>query len=207
MADTQWPRYEVFKQDKQGRTHEAIGTVHASDGEIAIQNARDVHVRRPGCVSLWVAPESAILKVTTQEVTARASNFEEAGITGGTAYTNGLDSPDAVQDSYQVFVKNTLRRSMSAATHLGQVEAHSAESALRLAMAHPEWSRNTVYVWWIVPEHSIIRSQEDDILSMFEPASRKTYKQQSRYGLIERGSHSIAQSIPSSVIDEQASID
>jgi len=56
---TQWPRYEVFKQDKPNKPYEAIGTVHAPDGELALFHARNVHVRRPACHGLWVVSEEA----------------------------------------------------------------------------------------------------------------------------------------------------
>lgn len=174
MADTQWPRYEVFKQDKPARPHEAIGTVHASDGEIALQNARDVYVRRPDCHSLWVAPESAILKITAQQLPNGQGHPAEGG--------HSRPSPQR----FQVFAKKTLRRSMIAAAHVGEVHASSASHALAMALENPEWNKGEIYVWWIVPENALIRNDADDILSMFEPATRKTYKQQSRYGLVER---------------------
>ena len=170
MADTQWPRYEVFKQEKPGRPYEAIGTVHAPDGEMALQNARDVHVRRPDCYSLWVAAESVILKMTAQQLLSfeRIVSHEEKG--------------DLPRQGYQVFVKNTLRRSMIAAVGVGEVDASSVAQALALALDNQAWNQGDIYVWWIVPNNAIIRSEPDDILSMFEPAISKTYKQQSRYG-------------------------
>ncbi|MFQ5435705.1 MAG: phenylacetic acid degradation protein, partial [Anaerolineae bacterium] len=40
MPDTQWPLWEVFKQDKPDKAHESVGTVHAPDAEMALLNAR-----------------------------------------------------------------------------------------------------------------------------------------------------------------------
>src|SRR5919205_2858175 len=54
-ADSQWPLWEVFVQEKTGAPHEHAGSVHAVDREMAIQNARDVYGRR-GAVSMWVVP-------------------------------------------------------------------------------------------------------------------------------------------------------
>ena len=72
MTDTQWPRYEVFKQDKPGKPHEAVGSVHAPDAEMAMLNARNVFVRRPSAVSLWVVAADVIrtvaLEATLQSV-------------------------------------------------------------------------------------------------------------------------------------------
>ena len=58
-ADSQWPLWEVFVQEKTGAPHEHAGSVHAVDREMALQNARDVYCRR-GAVSMWVVPTDAI---------------------------------------------------------------------------------------------------------------------------------------------------
>lgn len=174
MSDTQWPRYEVFKQDKPNRPHEAIGTVHATDAEVALQNARDVHVRRPDCHSLWVALESRILKRTAQQLAQQPA-----------------DQPDPPADDtelYQIFCKQTLRRNMIAATHVGEIRAATPEHALAAAIDSTDLvaDPSAIYVWWVVPDRDIIRSEDENIASLFEPATRKTYKQQGRYGIIER---------------------
>src|SRR3990170_4175075 len=54
LDDTQWPRFQVFKQDRTELPFENVGSVHAPDAEMALQNARDVFVRRPECTGLWV---------------------------------------------------------------------------------------------------------------------------------------------------------
>jgi ring-1,2-phenylacetyl-CoA epoxidase subunit PaaB len=59
QADTQWPLWEVFVQERTGAPHEHAGSVHAVDREMALQNARDVYGRR-GAVSMWVVPSDAI---------------------------------------------------------------------------------------------------------------------------------------------------
>ena len=58
---TQWPLWEVFTQAGKGAPHEHAGSVHATDAEHAMQNARDVYCRRGEAVSLWVVPASAIV--------------------------------------------------------------------------------------------------------------------------------------------------
>ena len=60
QTDTQWPLWEVFTQIKQGAPHEHAGSVHATDSEIALQNARDVYSRRGEAKSIWVVPSGAI---------------------------------------------------------------------------------------------------------------------------------------------------
>ena len=55
-GDSQWPLWEVFTQERTGVPHEHAGSVHATDAEQAIQNARDVYARRGKVVSIWVVP-------------------------------------------------------------------------------------------------------------------------------------------------------
>jgi len=60
-GETQWPLWEVFTQAGRGAPHEHAGSVHATDAEHAMQNARDVYARRGEAVSLWIVPASAIV--------------------------------------------------------------------------------------------------------------------------------------------------
>ena len=59
-GDGQWPVWEVFTQSEEGAPHEHAGSVHATDAEHALQNARDVYARRGEVISLWVVPSAAI---------------------------------------------------------------------------------------------------------------------------------------------------
>ena len=52
--------WEVFIQSETGAPHEHVGSVHAADAEMALQNARDVYARRGTVISIWVAPTAAI---------------------------------------------------------------------------------------------------------------------------------------------------
>ncbi len=49
-----WPLWEVFIRSKQGLDHKHVGSLHASDAAMAIENARDVYTRRMEGVSIWV---------------------------------------------------------------------------------------------------------------------------------------------------------
>ncbi len=168
MSDTQWPRYEVFKQDTADRPHQAVGSVHAPDAELALLNARDVFVRRPRCHSLWVVPTVAVLMRTAEELTA--------GDPGSPATTDGPPR------RFHVFRKTSQRRSMTFVDHAGDVEAPSAEAALtRARAAFPD---PPTFVWWIVPADAVTASREEDVPSMFLPADDKTYRHQSAYGFV-----------------------
>jgi ring-1,2-phenylacetyl-CoA epoxidase subunit PaaB len=61
MSDTQsLPLYEVFVRSRRGLEHKHVGSVHAENGEMALQYARDVYTRRSEGVSLWVVNSSDI---------------------------------------------------------------------------------------------------------------------------------------------------
>jgi ring-1,2-phenylacetyl-CoA epoxidase subunit PaaB len=64
-----WPLWEIFVRSKQGLDHKHVGSLHATDAQMAIENARDVYTRRQEGVSIWV--------VESKHITA--SNPEEAG--------------------------------------------------------------------------------------------------------------------------------
>ncbi len=55
-----WPLWEVFVRSRQGLGHKHVGSLHAADAKMAIQNARDVYTRRQEGVSIWVVPASGI---------------------------------------------------------------------------------------------------------------------------------------------------
>jgi len=67
-AESSWPLWEVFAQGKDGQPHEHVGSVHATDAEHALQNARDVYARRNEAVNLWVVPSAAITASTPEDM-------------------------------------------------------------------------------------------------------------------------------------------
>jgi ring-1,2-phenylacetyl-CoA epoxidase subunit PaaB len=166
--DTQWPRWEVFKQDDLRQPHRSIGTVHAPDAELALLTARDVHVRRPDCASLWVARADRITSLTAEEIAADPNWHVE-------------DSPpDAPVQTYLIFQKTSQRRAMVFVAHAGEVEARTPRAALRLALER--FPASGVFVWWAVPASAVTRSEAGAEASWFAPARDKTYRQQSFYG-------------------------
>ncbi|MGF1549137.1 MAG: 1,2-phenylacetyl-CoA epoxidase subunit PaaB [Sphingomonadaceae bacterium] len=56
-----WPLWEVFVRSRGGLAHRHVGSVHASDGEMALKHARDTYTRRMEGVSLWVVKSSQIV--------------------------------------------------------------------------------------------------------------------------------------------------
>ena len=64
----EWALWEVFIRSKQGLDHKHVGSLHAADERMAIENARDVYTRRMEGVSIWVVESKYI----------HASNPDEA---------------------------------------------------------------------------------------------------------------------------------
>jgi len=56
-----WPLWEIFIRSKAGLNHKHVGSLHAADAEMAIQNARDVYTRRNEGVSIWVVKSDHIV--------------------------------------------------------------------------------------------------------------------------------------------------
>jgi ring-1,2-phenylacetyl-CoA epoxidase subunit PaaB len=63
-----WPLWEIFIRSKQGLDHKHVGSLHATDAAMAIENARDVYTRRQEGISIWVVESKYI----------HASNPDEA---------------------------------------------------------------------------------------------------------------------------------
>ena len=59
-ASRDWPLWEVFVRSRGGLSHRHVGSVHASDGEMAVRHARDTYTRRMEGLSLWVVRSSDI---------------------------------------------------------------------------------------------------------------------------------------------------
>lgn len=55
-----WPLWEVFIRGKQGLDHKHVGSLHAADAQMAIENARDVYTRRQEGISIWVVESKHI---------------------------------------------------------------------------------------------------------------------------------------------------
>ncbi|MEV0842817.1 1,2-phenylacetyl-CoA epoxidase subunit PaaB [Actinocatenispora sera] len=62
-----WPLWEVFVRPRRGLAHSHVGSLHASDAELAVRNARDLYTRRQEGVSIWVVPAAAITASSPDE--------------------------------------------------------------------------------------------------------------------------------------------
>ncbi len=163
--DTQWHKYEVFEQERADLPHRNAGSVHAPDGEMALENARDVFVRRPNCLSLWVLPERAVYSKTIEELRNEPPQI--------------ADSADVPRETYLVFQKQGQTARETYVIYVGEVEAGSP--ALALAKALEIFPHKDVFVWWVVPNNAILRSQAGDVPTMFDPAHSKYYRNHLAY--------------------------
>lgn len=69
------PLWEVFIRPRNGLNHKHVGSLHAADGELALQAARDVYTRREEGNSIWVVRAEDIL---ASDPDKSAENFDPA---------------------------------------------------------------------------------------------------------------------------------
>lgn len=70
-----WPLWEVFIRSKNGLSHKHVGSLHAADAAMAIENARDVYTRRGEGASIWVVESAFITASSPDQI---SSLFEPA---------------------------------------------------------------------------------------------------------------------------------
>ena len=69
----EWPIWEVFIRSKNGLEHRHVGSLHAADAEMAMENARDVYTRREEGVSIWVVES---MHITASNPSEQGEMFE-----------------------------------------------------------------------------------------------------------------------------------
>lgn len=163
MNDTQWPRYMVFQQEGPDQPVVHNGTVHAPDAELAMLNARDVFVRRPEAVALWVVPAEAIFTQTQQEL----------------AKSEATEQPAGPLAEYYVFAKFSQQ---AQCRQVGQVQASTPHAAVQTAIANfadqrPMW-------WWVFPASVVLKNESSEAEPMFSAARYKTFKDQAEYPVV-----------------------
>ena len=70
MSDQEWPLWEVFIRSKQGLSHKHVGSLRASDAQLAVENARDVYTRRSEGISNWVVASNNVFASDAAEADA-----------------------------------------------------------------------------------------------------------------------------------------
>lgn len=73
MTQAHWPLYEVFVRSKQGLAHRHVGSLHAADDQMALENARDAYTRRNEGCSIWVVKSEHLVASLPED---RAAFFD-----------------------------------------------------------------------------------------------------------------------------------
>ena len=157
MWGTEWPRFEVIKQDTERSLPQMVGSVHATDPEHALLVARHVFVRRPSAYALFVAPAEAFFHVTQEALKD----------------PKALDAfpPGKQLEAYWVFAKKSHRRSMVYGDLVGRFLAKSPGEAVKQALLEAQG-----VAFWAVPERLVVGTEPtpEVVESWFAPA-RQSY--------------------------------
>ncbi|HOZ51856.1 MAG TPA: 1,2-phenylacetyl-CoA epoxidase subunit B [Chitinophagaceae bacterium] len=70
MSKNEWPLWEIFIRSKAGLDHKHVGSLHASDAQMAIEMARDVYTRRQEGISIWAVESINIHASNPEDSTA-----------------------------------------------------------------------------------------------------------------------------------------
>jgi ring-1,2-phenylacetyl-CoA epoxidase subunit PaaB len=157
-TDTQWSRFQVFLQEAEGKPHLDVGSVHATEAELALLNARDVFARRPACTSMWVVPADTIFSKTAEELENWHPGDEGKNI--------------GPSETYYIFNKEMISGTQ---TLIGTIEAASPEIALARAINEFSGKRKP-FAWWVVPQKSVTKSDPLDTPSFYDPATDKGFR-------------------------------
>ena len=79
-----WGTFEVFIQEKRGKHHQHVGSVHAPDPEMALIFAKEQYTRRGKCVNVWVVKTPDIIAFQLEDedmfATTPDKQHREAGM-------------------------------------------------------------------------------------------------------------------------------
>lgn len=70
-----WSLWEIFIRSKRGLSHKHVGSLRASDAQMAVENARDVYTRRQEGISIWVVESK---NITASDPSQKDSLFDPA---------------------------------------------------------------------------------------------------------------------------------
>ncbi len=167
MKDTEGRRYVVFHQEAADKPHRHAGSVHAPDAAMALMHARDVFVRRPECVGLWVAPADQVYSRTLEELKQ------------GAGRQAGIGEQELVE--YVVFVKSHHKGSFE---HAGSVSGTGPAAALSKAVE--SYGGPLALAWWLLPVEAIHRSKAGEEEVWFGPARSKDFRRSTFFHTLSR---------------------
>ncbi len=82
----EWPLWEIFVRSENGLAHKHVGSLHAADAEMAVQNARDLYTRRNEGVSIWVVKSSDVVATDPSQAEALFEPSEDKAYRHATFY-------------------------------------------------------------------------------------------------------------------------
>jgi len=85
-VSTDWPLWEIFVRSENGLAHKHVGSLHAADAEMAVQNARDLYTRRNEGVSIWVVRSTDIVATDPAQSEALFDPSEDKSYRQATFY-------------------------------------------------------------------------------------------------------------------------
>ncbi|GAB4396889.1 MAG: hypothetical protein OHK0052_18670 [Anaerolineales bacterium] len=157
--------YYIFLQETENSAFENVGSVHAVDAEMALQNGRDVYARRVPCFALWAVPADAVLMRTQQQLAAEPLTVPQK---------------DSARETYLVCVK---RKPADPPTLAAQVDATCLEDAL--TQARSAWqAAPEPFWWWVFPRSAVIASTPEDHDPFFAAAESKPFRESAYYRVI-----------------------
>ena len=74
--EKEMPLWEIFIRSRQGLDHKHVGSLHAADARMAIENARDVYTRRQEGISIWVVES---VNIVASDPSVSDAFFDPAG--------------------------------------------------------------------------------------------------------------------------------
>jgi len=93
MSTPNSPLWEVFVRPARGTNHVHVGSLHAADATLALQNARDLYTRRSEGLSIWVVRSTDITASSPEEKDAYFAPAADKPYRHPTFYT----IPDGVE--------------------------------------------------------------------------------------------------------------
>lgn len=177
---TQWPRWQVFEQEAEGKPHSLAGSVHAPDAEMALLAARDVFSRRPRVISLWCVREDQVQIRSAAEIAALST-----------------DTTGEVEQ-YHVFIKTDHK---GVHQHAGDIEGPSADAVIRRAAE--QFSDKPGLDFMVCPARAMLRSTAEDIEGMLLTEQGKSFRYQGEYMGTEVLRKIMGGTLPKEIVDNE----
>lgn len=181
MSSKAWPLWEVFIRSKLSHVH--AGSLHATDAEMAMVNARDVYTRRMEGVSIWVIPSAAIY---TLHFTDEESNEEPELIHEHPSFTTDNTKQEKEHsDQWEIFIRT--KRGLSH-KHIGSTQSSTPKEALQKTKELYSQTMDISTVW-LAQSDQIKASQPAESEAFYDPAKDKLFRHATYYNLPDEVKH------------------